>query len=429
MNKKEFEYHLSLLQLNKEEYTEWCKKHKFNTGLNKTQKEIKQERVLRTQQFNEAKKRKEIEEEKKFKAEKQEYINQKIKKYQIIDPDFRTFIENLSRDGYTSFLGNSYPFHNNAENENFELLRNIFKYKKSWKQSITDYKPIHTNFLKLKIDLVQFLFFKYNIPAYFVKAMTDQFSESVVELAQGKSIREFKFPFSVSKKEANCLMNVKTNINKSFHYHVIFGLIHAWSDNELIASVVSDSFLSEIPLTQGRKDFYEQFFVLFKYQMFDYSQIRTILDYLRTKENDNAFSFKNKTLLNLLRDAENWHLQLSKRKEEALANIKYKQIFEPWNIQYSEEERWSIEQIINEKDLFLEGKAMHHCVYSYKDSILNEKCYILSLKLNDKRVATLEIRGRSLVQARLKYNKILDLKESLIIDEWMKKNKIIKHSF
>lgn len=429
MNKKEFEHHLSILQLNKEEYTEWCKKHKFNTGTNKTQKEIKQERALRSKEFLESKRLQEKEEAKKIKAEKQEQVNKISKKCGVSDPELNTFIQKLSPELYSSLFYRYSHYVPNTNDDTIDFFKNIFKYKKHWKQSILDYEPVHTNGNKFQIDLVQFLFFKYNVPTYFAKAMNTDFALSVVELGNGKSIRDLSFSFSLSKKESNYLSNVRTNVNKNFNYHIIFGLINAWSENELIANVVADSFLSEISLTQERKDFYEQFFMMFKYQMFDYSQVRTILDYLRTKENDKEFSFKNKTLMVLLRDAEDWHDQLSKKKEEALANIKYKQIFEPWVLEYSKDEKWTIEQIINEKDLFLEGKAMHHCVYSYKDSILNEKCYILSLKLNDKRVATLEVRGRSLVQARLKYNKTPDLKETLIIDEWMKKNKIIKHSF
>ena len=73
---------------------------------------------------------------------------------------------------------------------------------------------------------------------------------------------------------------------------------------------------------------------------------------------------------------------------------------------------WTIEEILNGQDLAEEGKAMHHCVATYKSSCVNGHKSIWSMKIEylsskiSRRVTTIELvnRTRYIRQARGRNN-------------------------
>jgi len=90
---------------------------------------------------------------------------------------------------------------------------------------------------------------------------------------------------------------------------------------------------------------------------------------------------------------------------------------------------WTINEITTGKLLYDEGKDMHNCVFSYLHSCISGHCAIFSVKVNDKRMATLEISTNNLefqlVQAREKMNASIkneEIKKTILI--WSKENNI-----
>lgn len=74
-------------------------------------------------------------------------------------------------------------------------------------------------------------------------------------------------------------------------------------------------------------------------------------------------------------------------------------------------------------DLVKEGKGLHHCVASYIDDVINEKCkiYFIRKKENiNESLLTVEIRGNDIIQIRGLGNRNPNEEELRFINEWTK---------
>lgn len=78
-------------------------------------------------------------------------------------------------------------------------------------------------------------------------------------------------------------------------------------------------------------------------------------------------------------------------------------------------------------DLIKEGSELSHCVASYVDSIVSKRCKIFFLRNVediDKPLATIEVRGENVRQARGYANRSLKQSERDFVEEWAKKKKL-----
>jgi len=79
------------------------------------------------------------------------------------------------------------------------------------------------------------------------------------------------------------------------------------------------------------------------------------------------------------------------------------------------------------QDLIREGSELSHCVASYVDSIVSNRCQILFLRDTediDTPLATVEVRGHNVRQARGYANRALRQSERDFISEWAKKKEL-----
>lgn len=82
----------------------------------------------------------------------------------------------------------------------------------------------------------------------------------------------------------------------------------------------------------------------------------------------------------------------------------------------------SIKELTNAEELYLEAKALNHCVWRYVDQCLQGGIAIFSLKLNNAPQLTIEVdlNSREIVQARGYRNRLVDEKEKEILRLWTK---------
>jgi stalled ribosome alternative rescue factor ArfA len=79
------------------------------------------------------------------------------------------------------------------------------------------------------------------------------------------------------------------------------------------------------------------------------------------------------------------------------------------------------------KDIIREGESLSHCVASYVDDVIDEKCQIAFLRHAeefDKPLITIEIRNNVLKQARGKSQKLPNEIESAFLKEWAEKKEL-----
>lgn len=138
------------------------------------------------------------------------------------------------------------------------------------------------------------------------------------------------------------------------------------------------------------------------------------IEYLDPQEPNSTM--KGRTPDSILRRLDTWHRGLSKSVRKALkrwpsSGFKgFATVDE--DMQAGEMRSWTIEEILNIPDLIDEGRAMHHCVATYKSSCINGHKSIWAMKVEylsskmTRRVMTIELvnRNRSVCQVRGRNN-------------------------
>jgi hypothetical protein len=141
-----------------------------------------------------------------------------------------------------------------------------------------------------------------------------------------------------------------------------------------------------------------------------------------------AFSMKGPTLSSLLRLVTAWHAELAVTRERGSFSWKRCGV-QPYRFlekrSGDEPDRdWTILELVDSAALQAEGRAMHHCVYSYAQRCRRGETTIWSLRLRvngrEKRMATIEVepRGRAIVQVRAQCNRPPGARSAAIIRQW-----------
>jgi hypothetical protein len=166
-----------------------------------------------------------------------------------------------------------------------------------------------------------------------------------------------------------------------------------------------------------------------------------VVDYLHWKFSElagghgaeSAYSLKGRTPASLLREVREWHRGLRwrgsvLREPESVWERSPVAGFEWTEAQPVGEDEaartWTIRELLSSADLFLEGRAMRHCVFSYTDRCRSRKCSIWSLKVKQRdreiRIATieLELATRIIRQVRGPRNRLPRAAELEMVQRW-----------
>jgi len=152
--------------------------------------------------------------------------------------------------------------------------------------------------------------------------------------------------------------------------------------------------------------------------------VNEIMDYINYEffEQNKKIDLKTKNLRNLIADSREWH---NKHRELKIPNKNLKKsLIDDFYFENSKNEKYVIKQLLTTRELFLEGEDLHHCVYSYSNSCIYNNRYIFSLRiLNDKeekKLITLEVLNRNIIQAKGLHNRLINKIEFEIIENWAK---------
>lgn len=371
----------------------------------------------------------------------------------------------------------------------FEMLENkgcaaafnmVLHHYNLWNGNVYEWKKPSRNPYKQIESLISHLFCKYKVPKFLFKVFYDFSNTSLytnlgfkwfLHLGNGKSARELPgIEFGLTKKIAHYLINAPETLT------IRQAVIYAISKNAgasprlqryLYARVLEENILSTLRTTRKGfpDDYFEQKFwvsvieYFCKQGMFDYEIIDHLLDYIKHIKFGNRnngekpdFEIKRKSLQTLINDAEKWTDQMNRmaiaaRREMGnipglprrsttnttqTLNYKWEGMgIRPYQFSKKGKERrdftYTINEILNGKDLLEEGRIMRHCVFSYAGSCMSKKCSIFSLKDNiNGSLVTLEVTrsDKKLVQAKSKGNRPPTSEEITIIKNWASINNI-----
>jgi hypothetical protein len=354
----------------------------------------------------------------------------------------------------------------NFGNSYFNGLRNIANYSSQWIRRPEDFVCNIHNPHRYFAALVRHLLARYDVPAFMDGAW---FSDMVhvaqpvhlmdcswqknkeqdwfVHIGRGNNIRTASgLPFELTKKTAHFFLQAPNNytINQAFRFGQIIALggsqrlcdtiigtrIGNRFENEdfwgtVVAWLVQNAMLDSVYVGPIIDYIYNQRYVLIPDEIRNGEIVRRGLGPPQP-----GFNMKGRTPDTLLTQVNRWHRDLAKTKID--------QDFEEWascgipGIVFEEGDKpynkrvFVISEITSSKTLFAEGRIMHHCVGSYTTSCKHGRVAIYSLKCNSESRATIEIdpRAKRVVQARGKYNAIMDPVDTRVMRAWAAKNGI-----
>ena len=140
------------------------------------------------------------------------------------------------------------------------------------------------------------------------------------------------------------------------------------------------------------------------------------------------FSMEGRTLKSILRMVSAWHADLGITKDAPWCSwrrsgIQGYRFLEKRPVDEGNLD-WTIVELLDSTALYAEGRAMHHCVYSYANRCRRGETTIWSLRMRvrseEKRMVTIEVdpHKRSIIQARAKCNRWPGARSGEIIRQW-----------
>ena len=235
-------------------------------------------------------------------------------------------------------------------------------------------------------------------------------------VAVGKNIREARhLPFPVSKKMAHLTINAPKYY--SFREALFHGLLKSLGITDGMYPVLFTYYQSIAEIRSQQIQIMR--FCINHCTALDEQEIRRILSYLEHCFTDGeGFRFKGRTGLSVLRLAEVWHQTMQLENSFDGGNEWYRSpVF--WDGAPYQGKTWTdagedyrIIQILNSKDLIIEGYKMRHCVGTYSGKCMEDKCSIWSLQSYKtdlkawEPLVTIEINTstKEIVQAKKRFN-------------------------
>ena len=159
---------------------------------------------------------------------------------------------------------------------------------------------------------------------------------------------------------------------------------------------------------------------------YQWREIRNLLDYLRAPEcTIGVPQLRRMTARSLNQRMEDWHHELARRKV-GLSKDPFPDRGVPTYCTEVNGREYRIVQVQNAKELFVEGKQMHHCVATYVEDCISGEAAIFSLRRCeaqcDVRLVTIQVSDSAVVQAKGPCNREPNEIETLIIKDWVAAN-------
>ena len=337
---------------------------------------------------------------------------------------FLTLLLHVEKHGRLFHLKPAIPQYGpRPENSFVDGMAALATWHDHWKRRVEDWHPGSHNARRQFGALARHLLADYDVPpcmdTSFFTGLDAEASKRqgwFVHIGTGKNIRKADIPLRFTKRMAHDFLfsaPPEYTMDAALRWAHVTGM----GGDDLLAEAVCDSMLGD---HLDEDVFWESvlhFFV--NNPMLDVAHVGPIVDYVHHRRNvkqeqrnpdgsvslldpaDPEFTMKGRTPESMLRRVDAWHGALSKLKTRTPKTWPTSGIqgFE-W---VDEDERageirnWKIEEILSDRALAEEGKAMKHCVASYKTSCANGHRSIWSMQVGyvstgiTRRVLTIEL--------------------------------------
>ena len=293
---------------------------------------------------------------------------------------------------------------------------------------------IETDFKEIKDfnynNIIDSIFKKFVVSGLFVKTFKNGLFKELerdwfVQVLNGKNIKDLDgLPVKLTRKAAHvfrCMPAIEMSITQGVVLSSLQFLVNDFNFAKRVVYSIRDLNHSNYWVEAMAECYKNGLRERDVTQVMDYLNQRVLLE-------GRTIHLKNKRIFNLMEEIRDWHdsLRLEKIKNEI---VKFPKLDIKKFSYETTEANYEIMQILSPSELFLEGKTLNHCVYSYRRACEGKNCAIFSLrKINEETsepIITLELRKNLIVQARGLYNRLPLTEELQIIESWANENELM----
>jgi hypothetical protein len=327
-------------------------------------------------------------------------------------------------------------------------LKNLALRQKHWMRPCEDWQPGNGSFRPAFHSLAEHLLTQYSVPR-FMDAVWDlpngpegfRQQSWFIRVGCGASLRSLNLPMPLTRKMEHYVRAAPD------HYSVFQALRYA----ETLGMGGSKRLAHEVAAGRlgnriERPEFWRTVLAFFvAYPALELAHVNPIVDFIHAikfagdevltasgTETRAApwpdFCMKGRSLKAMLRLVTAWHADLAVTKETPWCSWRKSEIPGYQFLEKRPGEQsdldWTIQELLDSGALHAEGRAMHHCVYTYVKRCRKGETTIWSLRLRvsgeEKRIVTIEVdpQKRAIVQARAKCNRRPGAHSGEIIRQW-----------
>jgi len=325
--------------------------------------------------------------------------------------------------------------------EHAEVLKRLVRC--SWIRPVVDWQPKGKSPATRMRSLVEHLLVRYRVPQFLYDALLSPIPTTgsrgaaplFAWLAAGGSLRghpgQAMLPLPLTRRMRHLFLTSPSGVSVQFAARR--AQVLAWGGGELLARVLSTK-LDEGRI-RGSDDFWWQAVGwLCRQQGLEHREAGDLVDYIAHRMvEDRSYSLSGRTLVSVRRATLEWHAELAKIR--MLASLTFPPsgyspgIWERAPRQHAKPripEVWTMEEIVNARDLVKEGRAMRHCVGGYADLMKSGKFSIWSLQCDGRRRLTVEVyhSEERIAQACGRCNRQPRRTERIYLKRWARENKL-----
>lgn len=330
-----------------------------------------------------------------------------------------------------------------------KMLLRVAEHVESWQRPLWEWcAPAASPFVQVR-SLVNHLFAKYPVPGFMTKvwfldeASDDWQRELFVHLGRGRSVRAVAMRIPMTKAMARHFMTAPDDL--SVPQAVRWSQVLALGGGEALARVVVGTCLRNF---MDDEDFWATVvrFVVRNWPM-SRGEVEEIVRFVYQQRVEPAyavlgfgadrrplqpnFSLRGRTLRSLRRHMDGW------RERTLLELTGYGPERKRWEgsdigaLRYVEDGReWTIEEVLSDRELRIEGRTMKHCVAQYIPYCARGWTSIWSMKVTDgerrRRVLTIEVnpRTKTVRQALGRRNAAPDAASRAVLVRWVRQEQL-----
>ena len=327
-------------------------------------------------------------------------------------------------------------------------LRNLAERHSQWLRRCEDW-PATGASLRLEFrSLASYLLALYPVPGFMDSVWDlppgpEAFRQQAwyIRAARGASFRALNLPLTITKRMEHYIRQAPDHytVPQSLRYGETLGM----GGSVKLAREVADTRLGQ---RIEHFEFWRTVLLFFvNHHEMDLALVKPIIDFVQANKFAGEeivtahgigyrqapwpdFSIKGRTVASMLRLVQEWNADVTARKPNRdfswpLSNVQGFRFVENGDAAENIRE-WTIHELVSSAELYLEGRALRHCVYTYAPKCRRGETTIWSLRLRvggqEKRIATIEVNPRKgeIIQTRTKANSHAGPHSQEVIRQW-----------